>query len=69
MTPENRFSLLRMLEELATKYPNWRFGQLVSNVAGWADVELWDIEDEQLMNACKLHLDESRSRTGETVVT
>jgi hypothetical protein len=41
--------LLNALEELWRKYPHWRFGQLVCNVAGWADVNPWDVEDHQLL--------------------
>ena len=33
-------------------YPDWRLGRLVANVAGWADQEIWDIEDEQLLEPC-----------------
>jgi len=42
--------------ELWHRYPHWRFGQLVANVAGWADQEIWDVEDEQLLAAARLHL-------------
>ena len=46
--------LLNALEELWGKYPHWRFGQLVCNVAGWADVNPWDVEDQQLLEEiCK----------------
>ena len=31
-------------------------GQLIANVAGWADQEIWDVEDEQLLQAARLHL-------------
>jgi len=31
-------------------------GQLIANVAGWADQEIWDVEDEQLLAAAELHL-------------
>jgi hypothetical protein len=48
--------LMRALAELQARYPNWRFGQLVANVADWADQSVWDIEDEQLLAACRNHL-------------
>jgi hypothetical protein len=41
---------------LCRRYPEWRFGQLVANVAGWADQEIWDVEDERLLEAALLHL-------------
>jgi hypothetical protein len=28
----------------------------VANLAGWADQEIWDVEDEQLLVAARLHL-------------
>lgn len=58
MTNSERDGLLEALAQLSHRYPNWRFGQLVANVAGWADVELWDIEDGQLLSAARLHLEE-----------
>lgn len=48
--------LIDALAELHRRYPDWRFGQLVANVAGWADQEIWDVEDEQLLAAAALHL-------------
>ena len=44
------------LTELRRRYPEWRFGQLILNVAGWAGQEVWDIEDEQLLAAAEEHL-------------
>jgi len=48
--------LLDALVELRQRYPNWRLGQLVANVAGWADQNAWDIEDEQFLVAAREHL-------------
>jgi hypothetical protein len=31
----------------------------VANVSGWADQEIWDVEDEQLLEAARLHLQQS----------
>ena len=56
MKPNLRAELLRVLDEFGKHYPDWRFGQLVANVAGMADVDLWDIEDEQLLDAAVAHL-------------
>ena len=44
------------LAELSRRYPHWRVGQLVANVAGWADAEIWDAEDVQLLAAAREHL-------------
>ncbi len=61
MTDPERGELFKLLSELARRYPQWRVGQLVANVAGWADVDVWDAEDEQLLAAVRAHLAESVS--------
>jgi hypothetical protein len=58
MNSPRRVDLLGVVAELCEKYPDWRFGQLVANVAGWADQEIWDVEDEQLLDAARLHLEQ-----------
>ncbi|GEM_PF-1123646 len=56
MNNHNRADLLVTFTELCQRYPNWRFGQLVANVAGWADADVWDVEDEQLLQAARMHM-------------
>ncbi len=56
MNSQECADLLATIAELRQRYPDWRLGQLVANVAGWADQEIWDIEDEQLLEAARLHL-------------
>jgi hypothetical protein len=56
MNKEPRADLLASIAELSRRYPNWRLGQLVANVAGWADREIWDVEDEQLLATAQAHL-------------
>jgi hypothetical protein len=58
---QERDELLAAIAELCRCYPNWRLGQLVANVAGWADQEIWDIEDEQLLSAARAHLQQLMS--------
>lgn len=58
MKGQVRSELLLALARLCEQYPHWRFGQLVVNVAGWADQEIWDVEDEQLLEAARLHLEQ-----------
>lgn len=53
----NRGKLLAAVADLSQQYPDWRLGQLICNVAGWADQEIWDVEDEQLLKAARLHLE------------
>lgn len=56
MNNQQRTTLLAALTELSQRYPDWRFGQLLANVAGWADREIWDVEDDELLSAVQLHL-------------
>jgi hypothetical protein len=56
MKCQPRADLLAVLAQLCERYPDWRFGQLVANVAGWTDQDVWDVEDEQLLEAARLHL-------------
>lgn len=56
MSAHERDELFAALSELARRYPHWRVGQLVANVAGWADAEVWDADDRQLLSAAQAHL-------------
>jgi hypothetical protein len=58
MNTQSRADLLAVIAQLWERYPNWRFGQLVANVAGWADQEIWDVEDQQLLESVRQHLEQ-----------
>ena len=58
MNDRQRAELLEAVAELGRRYPGWRLGQLVSNIAGWADQDVWDAEDERLLEAVRAHLNE-----------
>lgn len=62
MNDNQRTELLAAVEALSRRYPDWRLGQLIANVAGWADQEIWDVEDEQLLAAARSHLQQLSSR-------
>jgi hypothetical protein len=64
MTDPSRTELFAALAELARRYPHWRVGQLIANVAGWADAEVWDAEDAQLLAAVRAHLGEAPAPGG-----
>jgi hypothetical protein len=61
MSHKEREELLAAVSELGRRYPDWRLGQLIANVAGWADREVWDVEDQQLLDAVRLHLQQATS--------
>jgi hypothetical protein len=62
MNTQQQTDLLAAIAQLLQRYPDWRLGQLIANVAGWADREIWDVEDEQLLEAARSHLQQlSRS--------
>ncbi len=56
MNKRDHSELSDALAELRRRYPEWRVGQLIANVAGWADQNVWDVEDEQLLAAAEEHL-------------
>jgi hypothetical protein len=55
-----RQEILSQLERLSELTPEIRFGQLIANLAFLAagpwDQTLWNLEDEQLLSAIKLHI-------------
>lgn len=65
MSASERAELIEALAELSQRYPHWRFGQLVANVAGWADADVWDAEDAPMLAAARSHLDAIAQREGE----
>lgn len=58
MNEQQQAELAKALGELRQRYPQWRLGQLIANLAGWADKEVWDVEDEQLLAAAREHLEQ-----------
>ena len=51
---------LEHVERLWRLYPDWRLGQLLANVAGWADQSVWDIEDDVLISEIQKHVEQSQ---------
>jgi hypothetical protein len=52
------------LLEIHRRFPDWRFGQLVCNLASSAggSMRVWDVEDESLLAAATRFLDQQRER-------
>jgi len=66
MTESDRGELFMKLADLSRQYPHWRIGQLIANVAGWTDADVWDVEDDQLIAAAEAHLSAVKQRESET---
>lgn len=60
MIPTERSELIRLLAEVSEEYPELRLGQLVANLAFWARGDqasaVWNVEDQELVEAAKEHL-------------
>ena len=63
-----RQELTRVLAELSEVCPEVRLGQLIANLSylarGLSNESIWDVEDEELLEAARKHLQEWRSRRG-----
>lgn len=50
------------IEKMMARYPDWRIGQLISNVATWArgatSESIWDMENREFVAAVRKHLEE-----------
>lgn len=62
MTTNDRTDVLDILARMADKYPHWRMGQLIANLAGWAEREIWEMEDQELIDAARGHLERSKAK-------
>jgi hypothetical protein len=60
MIDSNRHELLKLIEELSAACPEYRFGQLVLNLAFLAREDgyrlAWDLEDAEFIEAARKHL-------------
>jgi len=63
---EIRRHLLRVLDDLGEHTPDVRFGQLLANLSymakSFTPEAIWDVEDEELLEAAKSHLKELSER-------
>ncbi|HWE40208.1 MAG TPA: hypothetical protein VG406_26890 [Isosphaeraceae bacterium] len=66
MSPDIRQQLLRVLGELGEFTPDVRFGQLLANLSymarSFTTEAIWDVEDEELLEAARSHLEELAAR-------
>jgi hypothetical protein len=70
MIDSTRHELLKLIEELSAACPEYRFGQLVLNLAFLAredgDRVAWDLEDAEFIEAARKHLADWYASHGES---
>jgi hypothetical protein len=68
MNPPSSDELIGALSELRTLFPDWRFGQLVANLAlaTGRDGALWEVEDTELLAAARRLIERNRARQSTT---
>jgi hypothetical protein len=54
--PDRIAEVLAKVEQLWRMYPDWRLGQLIANVASWADTDIWDLEEDGLVDEIDRHM-------------
>jgi hypothetical protein len=64
-----REKILLLLAQMSERYPEWRLGQMVANVASWArqptepyDTGIWEVEDEEMLAALERHLKQAKEK-------
>ena len=66
MINSQRREVLSALEELSDHCPEYRFGQMIANLAflarGDAEGAIWDLEDEELLAAARKHIEDWQER-------
>ncbi len=71
MTPARRAILLAMAD-MSERYPEMRFGQLVANIASWANgptaAAVWDVEDDEFLAGIQSHISQPLCRPNPNVV-
>ena len=54
--PQRISTVLKEIERLWQLHPDWRIGQLISNVAAWRGESVWDMEEAELVDEIQRHL-------------
>jgi len=70
MTPLRK-ELLKILQEISEVSPEVRFGQMIVNFSYFArgpeNTSIWDVEDEELLEAAKDYLAHKRQNASTTI--
>ena len=68
MSRPDDHELFTVLQEMRSLYPQWRFGQMICNLATWArgaEVKsIWDVEDRELVETAKGHIRKRKEQNG-----
>jgi hypothetical protein len=68
-----RQEILNVLAELSETVPEVRLGQLMANLSylarGLSKEAIWDLEDEELLESARKHLELWRSKRGAGILT
>jgi hypothetical protein len=68
MINSTRDEAIRVFAELSELCPEVRLGQLMANLSylarGATNESIWDMEDEELLEAAKRHLEDWKARRG-----
>ena len=59
MTIDERRDLLLLIEQVSQRHPQWRLGQLIANLTTLANQNVWDVEDHELLEAARTHLEQT----------
>ncbi len=66
-----RQDVLDALGGLSEAFPHWRLGQMLANLAvsarGATPEAIWDVEDEELLDAIRRQLERRREQAGQPV--
>lgn len=66
MSESDDHELFEALKAMRAHHPDWRFGQLVCNVATWArgaqTSSVWDVEDHELIQAAIEHMRKKKAQ-------
>lgn len=59
--PKRIRRIMKELEELWKVVPNWRFGQLICNIFGTQNIDIFHIEDDKAEEIIKNYLNELKT--------
>lgn len=66
--PERIQEVLALVERMWRLYPDWRLGQLLENVATWAEQPLWELEEDALVeDALVAEIERHLAQTGQVI--